>query len=112
MYTSQTVLLRVFDAGAYATYQALRPFETKGKSGTSHTVFSNSVPVIGRAPEYRVGLGQAFARSITEIAERVGTRVNTVTLQWTPSHMYKRAEGNEVEDGFAKEAAEIGRAHV
>src|SRR5437016_11042803 len=48
--------------------------------------------------------GATFARAIIEVAERLGTCNNTVSLRWTSAH--KGVEGNGVADGYAKETAE------
>ena len=83
-----------FDVEIYTIYQALRVLEA------SCTVYSDSAAAIGRDQTDRERPGQAFARAIIEIAERLGARGGTSALRWTPAH--KGVEGSEVADDFAK----------
>ena len=49
------------------------------------------------------GPGQEIAIRIIEVAERITTQGNTVTVRWTPAH--EGVEGNEKADEAAKDAA-------
>ena len=87
-----------------AIYQALRLSGARNGSSTAYTVFSDSTAAISGAQTDRAGPGQAFARSIIEIGERLAAHGCSVTLRWTPAH--RGVEGSEVADGYAKVAAE------
>ena len=55
-------------------------------TGTQYTVFPDSTAATNRIQTDRESPGQAFARAVIEVTERLGTRGNTVSLQWTLAH--------------------------
>lgn len=64
----------IFDAEAYAIYQALCHFEDRNESSVGYTIFSDSAAAISRTQTDRTGPGQAFARAMIEASERLRTR--------------------------------------
>ena len=75
--------------------------EAKGQSGRRYTIFSDSQAAIRRA--LHDGLGPGQQRAITEVASRVMTNNNHIWICWVPAH--RGAQGNEMADEMAKEAA-------
>ena len=70
----------VFDAEVFAIYQALRVFESRGRSGRRFAVFSDYHPAIQRAGSGVLGPGQCWARAITEVASRLVASGNEVAI--------------------------------
>ena len=99
---------KAFDVEVYAIHQALRLFGARDERDQPHGV-SDSTAALSRAQTDRSGPGQAFARAIIEVAERLQTRGCAVTLRWTPAH--KGFEANEMADEYAEAAVE-SKCHV
>ena len=93
----------VFDAEVFAICQALKVFESRGRSGRRFAVFSDCQPVIQRAGPDALGPGQCWARAIIEVASRLVASGNEVAIYWVPAH--SGVTGNEKADEMAKEAA-------
>lgn len=78
---------------------------------TSATRVPDPPAAVSRAQTDGAGPGLAFARDVAEVATRLGTGGNSVTLRWTRAH--KGVEGNEVADDLAKQAVEgVVDAHL
>ena len=75
------------------------PFEARDESKASYTIFSDSTTPIGRAQTDSTGPGQAHARAIFEVSERMKTRGCSVTIRCIP------ALNNGAADKDAKVAA-------
>ena len=73
----------VFDAEAFAIYQALKVFQASQESGRRYAVFSDSQPAIRRASSDALGPGQQWARAI-EVATEVMARDNEISLFLDP----------------------------
>ena len=93
----------VFDAEVFAIWQALRVLERRNESGRSYTVFVDSTSAIARVRDGTRGPGQRFGVAAIEVGSRLAVAGNEVTIRWVPAH--SGAEGNEVADRFAKDAA-------
>ena len=70
----------VFDAEVFAIYQALRTFESRGRSGRRFAVFSDCQPAIQEAGSDALGPGQCWARAIIEVATRLVASGNEVAV--------------------------------
>ena len=97
----------VFDAETVAIYQALKILDRQRTTGQQYTIFSDSQAAIQRIRTDSVGPGQQWARAALEVYARLAARDNEVTIRWVPAH--SGVVGNEMVDGFAKEAASSQR---
>lgn len=75
----------VFNAEDFTLYQALKIFEARNEDGANYTAF-DSTAAFTRAMSDRIGPGQAFARAIIEVAERLQSRGCSITLRWVLAH--------------------------
>ena len=96
----------VFDAEAYSIRQALSIMNPRQESGRRHTLFVDSTSAISRVRSGDIGPGQRFVVESVEVATRILTRNNEVTIRWVPAHY--EASGNGGADEFAKAVAEGG----
>ena len=94
---------KVFDAEVFAVYRALDVIDQRQETGRRYTVFVDSMSATNRVRDDSLGPGQRFAVAAIEVATRITTRDNSVTVWWVPAH--SGAEGNEVADRYAKSAA-------
>ena len=62
-----------------------------------------STSAITRVQDDSRGPGQRFGVAAIEVEPRLATAGNEVTIRWVPAHA--GAEGNEVADRYAKDAA-------
>ena len=76
----------VFNAEVFTLYQVLKIFEAHNEDGANFTVFSDSTAAFTRTMPDRIGPGQAFARAIIEVAERLQSRGCSITLRWVLAH--------------------------
>ena len=97
----------VFDAQVCAVWQALRALEQRGERDREYTIFVDSTSAITRVRDDARGPGQRFGVAAIEVETRPAAAGNRVTIRWVPAHA--GAEGNEVADQYAKDAAN-GRA--
>ena len=97
----------VFDAEAFAIYQALRALDQRQERGSRYTVFLDSTSAINRVSNEVLGPGQQFAVAAIEVCSRILARDNDVTIRWVPAN--SGASSNEVADEYAKATA-IGEA--
>ena len=97
----------VFDAEAFAIYQALRALDQRQERGSRYTVFLDSTSAINRVSNEVLGPGQQFAVAAIEVCSRILARDNDVTIRWVPAN--NGASSNEVPDEYAKATA-IGEA--
>ena len=81
--------------------------EQRKESGREYTIFVDSTSAITRVRDDARGPGQRFGVAAIEVETRLEAAGNTVTIRWVPAHA--GAEGNEVADQYAKDAA-TGRA--
>ena len=93
----------VFDAETFAIYQALRILDRQQATGQQYTIFSDSQAAIQRIRTDMLGSDQQWARAAMEVHARLTARGNEVTIRWVPAH--SGVMGNEMADGFAREAA-------
>ena len=93
----------VFDAEAFATYQALRSFEERQESGHHYAVFTDAQAAVRRMATDAAGPGQCWARAAIEVCSQLRARDNIVQVRWVPAHI--GIEGNEAADTFTNEAA-------
>ena len=91
----------------FAIWQPLRVLEQRKESGRSYTIFVDSTSAITRIRDDARGPGQRFGVAAIEVGSRLAAAGNEVTIRWVPPHA--GAEGNEVADRYAKDAA-TGRA--
>ena len=91
----------------FAIWQALRALEQRRESGREYTIFVDSTSPIKRVRDDAWGPGQRFGIAAIEVETRLAAAGNRVTIRWVPAHA--GAEGNEVADRYAKDAA-TGRA--
>ena len=98
---------KVFDAGVFAIYQALKIFGA-GEPRRSFTVFSDSQSAIQRALTDALGSRQQRVRAIIEVCAHLVSRGSEITLRWVPAH--KGVKGSEFADGLAREVA-AGPSH-
>ena len=96
-----------FDAEVFAVWQALRALEQKSERDREYTIIVGSTSAITRVWDDAWGPGQRFGVAAIEVETRLEAAGNTVTIRWVPAHA--GAEGNEVADQYAKDAA-TGRA--
>ena len=68
-----------------------------------YTIFVDSTSAITRVRDDARGPGQRFGVAAIEVETRLAAAGNTVTIRWVPAHA--GAEGNEVADQYAKDAA-------
>ena len=97
----------VFDAEVFAVRQALRALEQRSEHGREYTISVDSTSAITRVRDDTRGPGQRFGVAAIEVETRLAAAGNRVTIRWVPAHA--GAEGNEVADQYAKDAA-TGRA--
>ena len=98
---------QVFDAEVFAVWQALRALEQRSEHGRDYTIFVDSTSAITRVWDDARGLGQRLGVAAMEVETRLAAAGNRVTIRWVPAHA--GADGNEVADQYAKDAA-TGRA--
>ena len=99
----------VFDVEVFAVWQALRALEQRKERDHEYNIFVGSTSAITRVREDAWGPGQRFGVAAIEVETRLAAAGNRVTIRWVPAHA--SAEGNEVADQYAKDAA-TGRAPV
>ena len=75
--------------------------------GREYTIFVDSTSAITRVRDDARGPGQRFGVAAIEVETRLAAAGNRLTIRWVPAHA--GAEGNEVADQYAKDAA-TGRA--
>ena len=97
----------VFDAEVFAVWQALYVLEQRKESGRSYIIFVDSTSAITRVRDDARGPGQRFGVAAIEVGSHLAAAGNEVTIRWVPASA--GAEGNEVVDRYAKDAA-TGRA--
>ena len=97
----------VFDAEVFAVWQALRALERRNERDREYTIFADSTSAITRVRDNARGPGQRFGVAAIEVETRLTAAGNRVIIRWVPAHA--GAEGNEVADQYAKNAA-TGRA--
>ena len=73
-----------------------------------YTIFVDSTSATTRVRDDAQGPGQRFGAAAIEVEARLAAAGKRVTIRWVPAHA--GAEGNEVADQYAKDAA-TGRAH-
>ena len=88
-------------------WQALRALEERNESDREYIIFVDSTSTITRVRDDARGPGQRFGVAAIEVETRLAAAGNRVTVRWVPAHA--GAEGNEVADRYAKDAA-TGRA--
>ena len=64
----------VFDAGAYAIYQALSIMDQRRDNGQQYTIFVDSTAAIERVRTDSIGPGQRFAAVAIEVCTRLLAR--------------------------------------
>ena len=94
----------VFDAEAYAIYQALSIMDQRQESRRRYTPFVDSTSAISRIRSDDVGPGQRFAIASIDMATRILARDNELTVRWVPVH--HEAPGNERADVLSKAATD------
>ena len=94
----------VFDAEAFAIYQALRVLDLRHETDRKYAIFSDSQSAIRRISLNDLGLGQQWARGAAEVCTCLMARQNRDTVHWAPAH--RGVAGNEMADGLAKQAVE------
>ena len=87
----------------FAIWQALCVLEQGRESGREYTVFVDSTSAITRVRDDARAPGQRFGIAAIEVETRLAAAGNRVTVRWVPAHA--GAEGNEVVDRYAKDAA-------
>ena len=83
----------VFDAEAFAVWQALRALEQRNEHDREYTIFVDSTSAITRVRDDARGSGQRFGVAAMEVETRLAAAGNRVTILWVPAHA--GAEGNE-----------------
>ena len=71
----------VFDAEAFAIWQALRALEERGESGRSYSVCVNSTSAITRLPDDVRGPGQRCGVAAIEVGSRLAAAGNEVSIR-------------------------------
>ena len=88
-------------------WQALRVLEQKKERDREYTIFVDATSAITGVRDDARGPGQRFGVAAIEVETRLAAACTRVIIRWVPSHA--GAEGNEVADQYAKNAA-TGRA--
>ena len=87
-------------------WQALGTLEQRSECDREYIIFVDSTSAIARVRDDARGPGQRFGVAAIEVETRLAAAGNEVTIRWVPAHA--GAEGNEVADQYAKDAATGG----
>ena len=96
----------VLNAEVYSICQALSIAEQRQESSRRYTLIVDSTAAIEGIRLDSIGPGQRFAVSAIEVATRLRTRDNEVTVRWVPAHY--GTLGDEIADEYAKAVADSG----
>ena len=94
-----------YDAELAALVHGLVHLHSIGGTGRAYTIFTDSRAAMSRVVGDAPGPGQEMAIRAIELAQRITSQGNSITVRWAPAH--RGVEGNERADLAAKEAASL-----